>query len=89
MKLGKITSLDPRVSDLGMKRLRASEIPHAGPDAELLGAAAMIPDKCGHGRKWEEDCPQCASVWRHERIADLVKQANKYGFVLVPKDQAP
>lgn len=64
--------------------MSVGRIPHAGPDAALLGRAALIPDRCGHGKKWEEDCPACASVWRHEQIAMLVKQAGKYGFKLVP-----
>lgn len=48
-----------------------------------------MPDRCGHGKTWDEDCPNCAAVWRKDRVADLVKQAAKYGFALVPKDRAP
>ncbi len=59
-------------------------IPHAGPDAAMLGAARHIPERCGHGKTWDEECPKCASVWRKERVADLTKQAAKYGFELVP-----
>ncbi len=59
-------------------------IPHAGPDAALLGAARAISDRCGHGKTWDEDCPRCVAVWREDRVADLVKQAAKYGFKLVP-----
>jgi hypothetical protein len=45
---------------------------------------ASLRDRCGHGKTWDQDCPDCASVWRADRIKDLHKQAAKYGFELVP-----
>jgi len=39
--------------------------------------------QCGHGKAWDQDCLECESVWREERIKYLAKMAAKYGFRLV------
>jgi hypothetical protein len=49
-------------------------------------AASHPPDRCHHGKTWAQDCPDCADIWRQERIADLRVMAAKYGFKLVPLD---
>jgi len=51
------------------------------------GLPITPPDRCGHGKTWNEDCSACAAVWRKERVADLHVRAAKYGFKLVPLDQ--
>jgi len=54
---------------------------------DILTAVHEAADlkQCGHGKTWDQDCPECASVWREERIKDLYKMAAKYGFRLVPR----
>jgi hypothetical protein len=64
--------------------MAVGRIPHAGPDAELLGRSTLMPDRCGHGKTWDIDCDACAAVWRKDRVKDLTRQAAKYGFRLVP-----
>ncbi|MDE2101435.1 MAG: hypothetical protein KGL39_29580 [Patescibacteria group bacterium] len=61
-------------------------IPHAGPDASLIGAFRSVPERCGHGKTWDEECSECNSIWRETCIADLAKQAARYGFRLIPKN---
>jgi hypothetical protein len=63
-----------------------ASIPRGAPDAAMVYIADHAPDRCGHGRTWDQECPACASVWREERVKDLHKQAAKYGFKLVPLD---
>jgi hypothetical protein len=62
------------------------KIPSAKADLRVQRAAyeALIIKKCGHGKTWDQECSDCNSVWREDRIRDLVKQAAKYGFSLTP-----
>jgi hypothetical protein len=61
-------------------------IPNARATLAILDAAyeAAKIDRCGHGKTWEQECLDCNAVWREEQIRNLVKQAAKYGFRLVP-----
>jgi hypothetical protein len=63
-----------------------NKTPKGAADARLLHIALHIDGRteCGHGVKWADDCPECASVWREDRVKELEKQAAKYGFRLVP-----
>lgn len=60
--------------------------PNAKAELAILSAAYESEriERCGHGKTWNQDCSDCNAVWRKDRIKDLVKQAAKYGFRLIP-----
>jgi hypothetical protein len=70
----------------GVDSMITAPIPNAKATLAMLSAAyeADQIDRCGHGKTWDVDCAECCAIWREERIKDLVKQAAKYGFRLVP-----
>ena len=68
--------------------MSAGKIPSAKADLAVLSAdyEARRLDRCGHGKTWDADCPECCAVWREDACRDLVRLAAKYGFKLVPLD---
>lgn len=46
----------------------------------------LHPQKCGHGKLWDEPCPKCEAAWLADRLKFLREQAAYYGFKLVPMD---
>jgi hypothetical protein len=45
---------------------------------------SQIPDQCGHGIGWDDECEKCDDIWRLDQIKTLTKLAAKYGLRLVP-----
>lgn len=46
-----------------------------------------LRERCGHGKTWEEDCPDCDAVWREDQVKHLHEKAAKFGLALSPPNE--